>query len=154
VFQYQNIDDARISGLEFRFDYRLTDNWSFLLNGEWMDSEDKSTGEQLSTIQPFNMTAGANYVHESWAFDVMLRWADDMDDVPEGAFTTDSYTVVDVYARYSLSERLLLSVGLLNAFDEEYIEYSSIAGITDDGRDLTLYSQPGQTVSARLRYAF
>jgi len=154
VFQYQNIDDARISGLEFRFDYRLTDNWSFLLNGEWMDSEDKSTGEQLSTIQPFNITAGANYVRGPWAFDAMLRWVDDMDDVPEGAFTNDSYTVVDLYARYSLSDRLLLSVGLLNAFDEEYIEYSSIAGITNDGRDLTLYTEPGRTVSARLRFAF
>jgi len=154
VFQYQNIDDARISGLEFRFDYRLTDNWLFLLNGEYMDSEDKSTGDQLSTIQPFNMTLGANYVRGSWGFDAMLRWVDDMNDVPEGAFTNDSYTVVDLYARYNLSDRLLLSVGLLNAFDEEYIEYSSIAGIIDDGRDLTLYTEPGRTVSARLRFAF
>jgi hypothetical protein len=42
-------------------------------------------------------------------------------------------------------------------FDNEYIEYSSVAGIPydpDDPRDLTLYTQPGRTLSARLKVNF
>jgi len=154
VFQYQNIDEAEISGLEFRLDYALNDNMVLFLNGEYMDSEDKTTGEQLASIQPLNGTLGFSYYRGSFGFDAMLKWVDSMDKVPEGAMETDSYTTLDLFARYQLNEHFQLSFGLLNAFDEEYIEYSSVAGIPDDGRDLTLYTEPGRTVSVGLRYAF
>jgi hemoglobin/transferrin/lactoferrin receptor protein len=154
IFQYQNIDRAEISGLEFRLDYVLGDNMALFLNGEYMDSEDKSTGDQLASIQPFNGTLGFNYYRDKFGFDAMLKWVSDMDKVPEGAMETDSYTTLDLFARYRLNEHFQFSLGLLNAFDEEYIEYTSVAGIPDDGRDLTLYTEPGRTISASLRYAF
>ncbi len=154
VFQYQNIDSARISGAEFRFDYYLGRNVSMFLNGEYMDSEDKTTGEQLRTIQPFNGTLGMNYYRGSFSLDAMLKWTDDMNKVPEGAVTTDGYVTVDLFARYEFSSRLMLSAGIINLFDKEYIEYSSVAGIPDNGRDVTPFTQPGRTVSARLKYIF
>jgi len=152
--QYQNIESAEISGIEFRFEYYLGRNVSMFLNGEWMDSEDKSTGDQLRSIQPFNGTLGLNYYRGNFSLDAMLKWADDMDKNPEGAFTTDSYTTVDLYARYEFSSRFMLSVGVLNLFDEEYINYTSVAGLPDDGRDLGMYTQPGRTFSARFKFIF
>ena len=154
VFQYQNIDSAEISGMEFRFEYYLGGNTSMFLNGEWMDSEDKSTGDQLPSIQPFNTTLGLNYYRGSFSMDAMLKWSDDMDKNPEGTFTTDSYTTVDLFARYQFSDRFMISAGVLNLFDEEYIQYSSIAGIPEDGRDLNLFTEPGRTFSARLKFIF
>jgi len=154
VFQYQNIDSARISGMEFRFDYYLGNNVSAFLNGEYMDSEDKTTGEQLRTIQPFNGTLGVNYYRGSFSTDVMMKWTDDMDKVPEGAVTTDGYITFDLFARYDFSSRLRLSAGILNMFNKEYIEYSSVAGIPDNGRDVTPFTQPGRTFSAQLKYIF
>jgi len=154
VFQYQNIDSARISGMEFRFDYYLGKNVSMFLNGEYMDSEDKETGDQLRSIQPFNGTLGLNWYRGNFSLDAMLKWSDDMDKNPEGTVSTDSYTTVDLFARYAFSDRLMLSAGVLNMFDKEYIEYSSVAGIPDNGRDLTPFTQPGRTFSARLKYIF
>jgi len=154
VFQYQNIDKARISGVEFRFDYYLGRNVSMFLNGEYMDSEDKTTGEQLRSIQPFNGTLGLNYFRGSFAMDAMLKWTDDMNKTPEGTVSTDGYVTVDLFARYEFSDRLKLSAGILNLFDKEYIEYSSVAGIPDNGRDLTPFTQPGRTFSAQLKYIF
>jgi hemoglobin/transferrin/lactoferrin receptor protein len=154
VFQYQNIESAEISGFEFRFDYYVGANVSLFLNGEWMDSEDKSTGDQLSTIQPFNGTLGMNWFIGAFSLDAMLKWADKMDKNPDGTFTTDSWTTLDLFARYDFNDRLTLSAGVLNLFDEEYIQYSSIAGIPDDGRDLNLYTEPGRTFSARLKFVF
>ena len=154
VFQYQNIDKARISGAEFRLDYYLGGNWSTFLNGQYMDSEDKSTGDQLNTIKPFSGTLGLNYYRGSFSMDAMLRYADDMDKNPEGTFTTDNWTTVDLFMRYDINNRFMLSGGVLNMFDKEYIEYSSLAGITDDGRDLNLYSEPGRTFSLSLKYIF
>ncbi len=154
VFQYQNIDKARISGVEFRLDYYVGRNVSLFLNGQYMDSEDKTTGEQLASIKPFGGTLGLNYFTGNFSMDAMLRYADDMKKTPEDAFTTDSWVTVDVFARYDFNSRLLLSVGVMNLFDEEYIEYSSIAGIENDGRDLNLYTEPGRTFSARLKFTF
>jgi outer membrane receptor protein involved in Fe transport len=119
-----------------------------------MDSEDLSSGEQLTSIQPFNGTLGATWNRNRLGLDAMLRFVDSMDKNPTGALTTDSYTTLDLYARFAFSDKLGLSVGVLNAFDEDYIEYSSIAGIPDDGRDLTLYSQPGRAVVAKLKFQF
>jgi hypothetical protein len=39
-------------------------------------------------------------------------------------------------------------------FDEEYIEYSRIAGIPDNGRDLTPFTETGRTFSASLKFVF
>ena len=119
-----------------------------------MDSEDKSTGDQLRTIQPFNGTLGLNYYRGDFSLDAMLKWADNMDKNPEGAFTTDSYTTVDVFARYDFNSRFTVNLGVLNLFDEEYIEYSSIAGLPDNGQDLSRYTQPGRTFSARFKFIF
>lgn len=154
VFQYQNIEKAEISGMEFRLDYYFGNNISMFLNGEWMDSEDKSTGDQLRTIQPFSGTLGMNWFKGNFSVDAMMKWAEEMDKNPEGTLTTDNYTTVDVFARYDFNNRLTLSAGVLNLFDKEYIQYSSVAGIPDDGRSLNLYSEPGRTFSARLRFAF
>jgi hemoglobin/transferrin/lactoferrin receptor protein len=154
VYQYQNIDQAEISGVEFRFDYYLGRNVSMFLNGQYMDSEDKSTGEQLTTIQPFSGTLGLNYFRGNFSMDAMLKYSDDMDKNPEDTLTTDSWTTVDLFARYDLNNRFMLSVGVMNLFDKEYIEYSTVAGITDDGRDLNLFTEPGRTFSANLKFIF
>lgn len=154
VFQYQNIEAAEISGIEFRIGFSLSEDFDLFLNGEWMDSEDLSTGEQLPSIQPFNGTLGATWNMNRLALDAYLKYADSMDKTPTGAMTTDSYTTLDLFARFSFSDNLGFAVGVLNAFDEDYIEYSSIAGIPDDGRDLTLYSQPGRAVTAKFKYQF
>ena len=154
VFQYQNIESTEIAGVEFRLNYSVTEDFNLMLNGEWMDSEDLSTGEQLTTIRPFNGTLGATWGRDWFALDAWLRYAEGMDKNPAGTLTTDSYTTFDVYARFYFSDNFSVGVGVLNAFDEDYIEYSSIAGIPDDGRDLTLYSEPGRTVSATLKYRF
>ena len=154
VFQYQNIDSAEINGLEFRLDYYLSENLTVFVNGQWMDSEDHETGEQLASIQPFSGTLGMNYYRGAFSFDAMLKMVEGMDKNPVDTFTTPGYSVLDLYARYSFGEHLMFSLGLLNTLDKEYIEYTSVAGIPDDGRDLNLYTQPGRTVSARVVYTF
>jgi hemoglobin/transferrin/lactoferrin receptor protein len=154
VFQYQNIESAEISGMEFRLEYYLGNNFSLFLNGEYMDSEDKSTGEQLRSIRPRGGTFGVNYFAGNLSMDAMIKHEARMDKNPEGAFTTGSYTTVDLFARYEFNGRVMLSAGILNALDEEYIQYSSVAGIPNDGRDLTLYTEPGRTISASLKVIF
>ncbi len=154
VFQYQNIDSAEISGMEFRLEYYVGANISLFMNGEWMDSEDKTTGDQLRTIQPFSGTLGLNYYGGNFSVDAMMRYAREMDKNPEGTFTTGSWTTFDLFARYDFNNRLMLSAGILNLFDKEYIQYSTIAGVPDNGRDLTSFTEPGRTFSASLKFIF
>jgi hemoglobin/transferrin/lactoferrin receptor protein len=157
VYQYQNIAKANIEGIEARFDYVFNANWSMFLNGEWMDSENEETGDQLPTIQPLNGTLGASYTNGKVSIDGMLKWADDMDKNPEGTLTADSYVTFDVYSRFMINENLSFNVGLLNVFNEEYMKYTRIAGLPEDAgddRDLSLYTEPGRSVTLRLEYIF
>ena len=154
MFQYQNIEEAEISGFEWRFDYYLGNNLSVFFNGELMDSKDKSTGDQLRTIRPTTGALGVNYFVGSFSMDVIARRALDMDKNPEGTLTTDSWTSWDMLVRYNYNDRVQLSAGVFNMFDNEYIEYSSIGGIPDDGRELTPYTETGRTLSTRIKVNF
>ncbi len=155
VSQYQNIDSAQISGVEFKFQYYLGGNVSMFLNGEWMDSEDKTTGEQLPSIQPFNGTLGFDYFRGAFSMDAMLKWADGMSKHPEDAYTTDSHVSVDLFARYDFNNHFKLSAGIVNLFDEEYIRYARVAGIPDsDTRDWSAFTEPGRTFSLSAKYVF
>ena len=116
--------------------------------------EDFRNAQIKRCARPFGGTLGLNYFNGNFSFDAMLKYADDMDKNPEGTFTTDSWTTVDVFARYDFNSRVMLSAGILNLFDEEYIQYSTIAGITDDGRDLNLFTEPGITFSLGLKVIF
>lgn len=152
--QYQNIESAEISGFEWRLDYYLGNNFSMFFNGEYMDSEDKATGDQLNSIRPVTGTLGVNYYRGNFSMDAMLKWADDMDKNPEDTLTTESWTSWDMFARYDFNGRVQLSAGIFNMFDNEYVEYASIAGIPDDDRSLAPYTQPGRTLSARIKVNF
>ena len=60
----------------------------------------------------------------------------------------------DLFARYEFSSRLRVSAGILNMFNKEYIDYSSVAGIPEGSRDVSPFTQPGRTFSAQLKYIF
>ena len=154
VFQYQNIEAVEISGLEFRFDVDINENVHLFLNAEKMDGEDKSTGDNLPQIQPFKGAIGLYFTQRSFDVQAVARWAASMDKHPEGALSTGSWMTLDLFAYADLTENLSFKFGVLNALGEEYIEYSRIAGIPDDGRDLTLYTEPGIALSATIRYEF
>jgi hemoglobin/transferrin/lactoferrin receptor protein len=152
--QYQNIEKAEISGFEWRLDYYLGNNFSVFFNGEWMDSEDKSTGDQLRSIRPVTGALGVNFFAGNFSMDVIARRALDMDKNPEDTLTTESWTSWDMFARYDFNGRVQLSAGILNMFDNEYVEYASIAGIPYDDRSLSPYTEPGRTLSARIKVNF
>lgn len=155
VSQYQNIDSAQISGLEFSLSHPLGNSMSMFLNGEWMDSKDKTTGEQLSSIQPFNGTLGVDYFHGNFSMDAMLKWADSMTKTPDDTFTTGSYTTLDVFARYDFNDHFKINGGILNLLDKEFIRYTRVAGIPYDAdRDMLPFTDPGRTFSVSLKYIF
>ena len=88
------------------------DNFSMFLNGEYMDSEDKSTGDQLSHSTHVWRHARFELLQRAISpFDAMLKYAADMDKNPEGTFTTDSYTTVDYLHVMISTAGSMLSVG-------------------------------------------
>src|SRR5690625_7326616 len=78
VSQYQNIDSAQISGMEFSLSHQLGNSMYMFLNVEWMDSKDKTTVEQLSSIQPFNGTLSVDSFTGNYSIDAQIQCADSM----------------------------------------------------------------------------
>jgi len=154
IYQYQNVEAVEISGLELQLEHDISDNVHLWLNVERMDGKDKGTGEKLRTLQPLRGTLGLQVDMGSVGIQTMMRWADSMSKTPEGALTTAGFATIDAYAQINLTDKLFVNLGVINLLDKEYIEYSRIGGIPDDGRDLTLYTEPGRTFSAKLKYDF
>lgn len=131
----QNVNEARIEGIELAARLRDHGGWDIRATGTWQDPVAKGQdGEDdlqlprrprrkftLDFDRDFNRTGmGFSVRHESRRFD-------------DTANTTelDAFTLVDLRARYRLTARLVLSGSLDNAFDTEY---ETAAGFGSLGR--------------------
>lgn len=152
IFQYQNIDEVAIDGMEFSLNYQLSETLATFINGGYMEGENQLSGEPITTLSPVSGTIGLNYQGQGWNATLATRWAGRMDDVPDGARTTAGYASVDAMINWDLTEHFKLRAQIYNLGDKEYTRYSSVAGIPDDGREFDLYTQPGRAASLRLDY--
>ncbi len=46
-YEYRNLDEVKISGLEHTFGYRFNDKWSFKVNSTWLDAKNKKDDTDL-----------------------------------------------------------------------------------------------------------
>jgi hemoglobin/transferrin/lactoferrin receptor protein len=154
VFQYQNLESVRIKGAELKLNQAVTDSISMFLNASYMDGKDRTTNEYIPTIMPLSGNLGIGYTGLNWYTRGALRFSDAMGKYNDGDFTTAGYGVFDLMAGYTLGEKWVFNLAVLNILDKEYIQYSGVAGREDDGRDLSPLTQPGISVSAGVTFTF
>jgi hemoglobin/transferrin/lactoferrin receptor protein len=154
VFQYQNLDEVTIKGVEIKVGYYFNESWSMFANANWMDGKDDTTGDYLSTVSPFSGTLGATYAADKFSANIVSSFASHMSKFNDGERTTAGYGVVDLMMDYRFTDKITLNVSVFNVLDREYTKYSSVAGAPDDDRDFGLLTEPARSVSARFDYAF
>lgn len=120
---YKNIDQAIIYGLETQLDIRLTDQWSFNASHAYLNTEDKSTGEELDersdhiinsaiswtdTDSGLSLRLRAEYLGEQWNNDVQMP----------------SYTLVHAHGSWDMTDTISFSFGIKNLGDVDLAEES------------------------------
>ena len=137
--QNQNVERARIDGVELAYEYQAP-TWRLRAEAIAQDPRNLTTDEKLVRRASESLTlafAKALGAHEL-GFDVLLSGERKDFGIPD-QIELESYALVNLYARFALLRGLSLQVRLENAFDEQY-ELAST------------YNTPDRSVFLALRY--
>ena len=134
-----NVGQAELSGIEAQMQF-ADGPFSLDASLSTLDGEDKTTGDPLGSLTPARLFLDGRYNFEAQRLILGSRveWAGDYDQPVDSAEHRDSYTVVDLYARWQpmADNGLMLNAGLENVFDEDYERV--FAGVSEAGRSLRL----------------
>jgi outer membrane receptor for ferrienterochelin and colicins len=122
VMTYQNIQEAEISGVEVTGSHVLGAGFTLDAALEYLDAVDGITGVRLNGRAERTYKLGLQWEHGPLSMTLRGRHLKDIWGINPAnralpAFASD-YSVADLQGRYAVSERLSLSVGLENMFDE------------------------------------
>jgi len=166
IYQYVNLTEVKIWGLEARGDIRWDNGFSAIVAASFADGEQETDGERgkLTSIDPIKVVAGLNYAAPSgvWGGGATVTWSDDKSNYDCGGglcWPGEEFAILDLTAFWNVTEKATLRAGVFNVFDERYAWWSDVRGLNRpavDGRPATLdaFTQPGRNfgVSVNLRY--
>lgn len=120
VFQYANVSDAQIYGLELNGDWQVTASLKANANYTYTHSEQQSGEYKGYALSDFpesmaNVSLSWNAVNdlELWT---KASWRSSSPDIGKSS-ETDAYALVDLGARYHLNKNVTLMTGIYNLFD-------------------------------------
>jgi hemoglobin/transferrin/lactoferrin receptor protein len=123
-FQYQNIANATLEGVEFEgmYDARF---WFLGVGAARIRGTDDTTGQPLLTVpaDQITLTTGFRAFEDRLIAGTRIRLVDAQDRVPTGTAPVDGYTVVDLFGQYELNDAMTINLNVDNVFDRAYIQY-------------------------------
>ena len=144
--QFQNIEKATIQGVELDLEVIFAKWWTMFGTFAYLEGDNKTTGEPLSSIPPWKVIGGVRYQRSAWWAEANVRYVGAQSrlpaDDPRFESGTEPFTVFDIRGGYDFKFGLGILVSLENIFDELYNEpYNN-------------RPEPGMNLRATLRYRF
>lgn len=165
VFQYVNLGQVEIWGLEARGSVDWSNGFRLDLSAAFADGEQSDGGVKapLPSIDPIKLVAGLAYSSPDrrWGGQTVITWSDarDRGDTVALACAPDCYpgeafTLLDLTAWWNLTDRAVLRAGAFNLTDETYAWWSDVRGVAASSTVLDAYTQPGRNFRVSLAYRF
>ncbi|MDE2298446.1 MAG: TonB-dependent hemoglobin/transferrin/lactoferrin family receptor [Burkholderiales bacterium] len=159
IYQYINLNNARIRGIEARAEWQIDKTWrvnagSALSRGT---SEVAGVKTPLDTVEPLRTVLGVRYDAGSWELRANALHAQGKQSsrISNATyFATPSYTVLDLGASWKPLPNLTLNANLNNVTDQKYWRWSDVRGIAATSTVLDAYTAPGRSVQVSARYDF
>ena len=159
VYQYINLNNARIRGIEARAEWQLDQGWR-LNAGTALSrgySEVGGVRTALDSIEPLRSVLGLRYEEPTWelranALHVQQKGSNRVSSA--SYFKTPAYTVFDLGGSWKPLPNLSLNVNLNNVFNETYWRWSDVRGLADSSTVKDAYTAPGRNVQVSARYDF
>jgi hemoglobin/transferrin/lactoferrin receptor protein len=161
VYQYVNLTEVDIRGLEARADISWDNGFSLIGSAAYAEGEQTTDGRrsELGSIDPVKVVAGLNYAAQSgvWGGSATVTWSGKKDDATYGGLSCgsacylgDSFTLLDLTAYWNVTERATLRAGAFNVFDETYGWWSDVRGLSAASTVKDAYTQPGRNFGVSL----
>jgi hemoglobin/transferrin/lactoferrin receptor protein len=164
TFQYINLAQARIRGLEARAQWRPQPGWTVRAaaaraKGNVTDADGKKA---LNTIQPARATLAVRHEAGAWELgaDLLHSEGKDVREVDAAAlngvtpFTPPAYDVLDLSATWRVRPGLRVIANLANVGDVKYWRWSDAAGTAAGSATLDAFTAPGRHLQLALRADF
>lgn len=165
VYQFINIGEVQIWGLEGRADLAWENGFGIALSASWAEGDQtRSDGTAggtvkgpLLSVDPLRVVAGLSYNDPDGRFggQAAVTYAAQVDenDAPAN-FRPDAFTILDLTGYWNITEAATLRVGVFNATDEKYWWWSDVRGVGPTSAIRDAFTQPGRNVSASISYRF
>ncbi|MBL4756087.1 MAG: TonB-dependent hemoglobin/transferrin/lactoferrin family receptor [Rhizobiales bacterium] len=142
-FQYTNIANVNLYGLEMEASYDAGDVFASA-SLSIIRGENDTTGANLSNIPPDKISGmlGFRRMDERLVFGTIVTHYWGQNRVPTGGFTSEAYTLVDLFASYEHNENISFNTSIHNLFDTQYLPYLANVPSTS--------AIPGPGISARI----
>ena len=184
IFQYQNLSEATIKGVEFKGMLWLDEAigaprgtrlntaiaWAEGRGTKQDENQVKHRNEPLNTIAPLTAVFGLGYdaPSEKWGSELMLTLVSrkkssdisNMNDVSMGGdqgdekFAPSGYGLVDITAYYKPHKDITVNAGIFNALDKKYWIWDDVRNVTQSYAGINRYTQPGRNFSASIKWEF
>jgi hemoglobin/transferrin/lactoferrin receptor protein len=168
LFQSQNIARAHIYGVEADVHWRMDSigdalsGWSLATSASYTRGADDVRHVPLNSVNPAEAVLKLMYETPSrtWAGDVAVRTVAAKDNVytpptaPAVFAQTSSYTTVDAYVHWRLSDVWRVDVGIVNAFDRRYQLWADVRERAFNDPQLPLFYQPGRSAVAAVKWSW
>lgn len=124
-YSYENIAEAKTSGVEFSLKAKITDKLNASVNYTYTDTEDQY-GKELLRRAKNKANLSLNYRHcEKLSLNFFAKYVDDRKDITFVGFesvtvTNPSYIVCDINADYKVNDIFSFYAKITNIFDEKY----------------------------------
>lgn len=114
---YQNVSKAVIQGVELSGNVQLAEQWSMSGNYTYLDTEDKSTGEELNERYKHSAYARLNWTPtQDLSMFASARYRGERK--IEDDLSQDAYTTMDLGTVYHVNDALRIRAGITNVTDE------------------------------------
>jgi len=162
LFQSQNIEKAKIHGVEMSYQYGI-DNWlsqddeltasvSLFIS----EGSNKTTAEPLNSIEPGQLLVGLQWQspEQKWSISLnttLVDSKDDVDETTEELFKTSGYATFDLISNFQISDNAVLSLAINNLSDRKYWRWSDVNGMSIDDPVIESLSAAGINGSLQLK---
>ncbi|RTL17203.1 MAG: TonB-dependent receptor [Burkholderiales bacterium] len=149
VFQYVNVDDARIRGLEARLHGQIGRQWrlGLALARSHGDYERAGVRRALDSVEPAKTSVSLRQQLSGWHWEatVLNAQAKSARRVDAKApFLPAGYTVLDLAAAWQITPVWSLQARIDNVTDRRYWRWADVRGLSATGTALDAYTAPGR----------
>lgn len=140
IYQYDNISEARIDGLEVALRRALGGGFSLASSMTWLDARDRDSDDKLTGRPEFSATPSLAWQQGAWGAELEWQYIGQqtLKNAAGQLKRAPAYSLVSLSGSYRVDEHLTLRAGLNNAGDLRLEDKSELFGYVEDGRTLWL----------------
>ncbi len=165
LFQSQNIEQARIYGVDLSFTQSLSHHFENLdtldlwARAAWTRGDNRVNNQPLNSIFPAEAVIGIDWQATTMPASLSLMGTfvttkNRIDNSNSELFSTPGYATFDLTGRYDFNRNATLRAGLFNLGDRRYWRWGNVQGFAADDPLTDVMSSPGRHLAISLDVVF